>query len=218
MVDQTKTTKHRFLILLSVLLFYVVVTPFLYALIERHLLIDIVMTFVFIAAMHAIVRKKTHIVFGLLLALPMIISIWQGYLFESLTFMVIGRLFGIMFFGFAIFGLLRFILAAEKVTSEVLFAAVIIYLLMAMMWSFVYVSMEIIVPGSFNLAGARIKETQFVFLYYSFVTITTLGYGDITPATHQAGALTILEAIVGQIYLVVLVAFLVGMYVSRRSK
>jgi voltage-gated potassium channel Kch len=56
------------------------------------------------------------------------------------------------------------------------------------------------------------------FEYFSFVTITTLGYGDITPVTDKASALALIEAFVGQIYLVVLVAWLVGMYVSRRSK
>ena len=57
-----------------------------------------------------------------------------------------------------------------------------------------------------------------VFQYFSFVTITTLGYGDITPVTEVAKAITTLEAIVGQIYLVVVVAWLVGMHVSRKSK
>jgi hypothetical protein len=56
------------------------------------------------------------------------------------------------------------------------------------------------------------------FEYLSFVTITTLGYGDITPITDKASALVIIEAVVGQIYLVVLVAWLVGMHVSQKSK
>jgi len=56
------------------------------------------------------------------------------------------------------------------------------------------------------------------FEYFSFITITTLGYGDITPVTDKATALALIEAVVGQIYLVVLVAWLVGMHVSRRSK
>ena len=56
------------------------------------------------------------------------------------------------------------------------------------------------------------------FEYLSFVTITTLGYGDITPLTDKASALVIIEAVVGQIYLVVLVAWLVGMHVSQKSK
>ena len=214
----TKFPKHRFLILLCVLLFFVVAAPFIDALIEQHVFIDIFMTFVFIAAMYSIVKKKKHIVIGVLLALPMIISVWLGYFIKSITILVIGELFGIMFIGFAIFGLIEFILAAEDITKEVLFAAIIIYLLLALMWSFGYMVLETIVPGSFNIPGASMAVEQFVFLYYSFVTITTLGYGDITPATHQAGAMSILEAIVGQIYLVVLVAFLVGMYVSRRAK
>ena len=57
-----------------------------------------------------------------------------------------------------------------------------------------------------------------VFQYYSFVTITTLGYGDITPVTEVAKTFSPLEAVVGQLYLVVVVAWLVGMHVSKRSK
>ena len=217
-VDQTKPSKHRFLILLCVLLFFVIATPFIDALIRLHALVDIFTTIVFIAAMYSIVRSKKHLVFSALLGLPMVISIWLGYFFKSATILVIGELFGMMFIGFAVFELIRFILASEDVTKEVLFAAVIIYLLMALMWSFAYIVLEAIVPGSFNIPGPRLEGNKFVFLYYSFVTITTLGYGDITPATHQAGALAILEAIVGQIYLVVLVSFLVGMFVSRRAR
>lgn len=57
-----------------------------------------------------------------------------------------------------------------------------------------------------------------LFQYYSFVTITTLGYGDVTPVSDVAKALSVLEAVVGQLYLVVVIAWLVGMYVSAKSK
>jgi hypothetical protein len=56
-----------------------------------------------------------------------------------------------------------------------------------------------------------------LFEYYSFVTLTTLGYGDITPLTKVAKAFSVLEAVVGQLYLVVVVAWFVGMHVSRKS-
>ena len=62
------------------------------------------------------------------------------------------------------------------------------------------------------------KSYLLVFQYYSFVTITTLGYGDITPVTEVAKAFSVLEAIVGQLYLVVVVAWLVGMHVSSKSR
>ena len=164
------------------------------------------------------IARQYLILVGVLLALPMLISIWLGYFVKSTIIVAVGQIFGIAFIGFAIFQLIGFVLASEEVTREVLYAAVIIYLLMALMWSFAYMLMEAIVPGSFRLPTSGLDVKQFVFFYYSMVTITTLGYGDITPLTHQAGALTILEAVVGQIYLVVLVAFLVGMHVSRKSK
>jgi hypothetical protein len=216
--DQIKTHKHRFLMLLCVLIFFIIITPFVDPLFEHTIIVDIIVTAVFIAAMYSIVRKKHHVVIGVLLALPMVISVWLGYVIHSTVVVVIGHIFGILFIGFAILQLIGFVLASGEVTREVLFAAIIIYLLMALMWSFAYIVLESMVPGSFNMRDSGLNVEQFVFLYYSFVTITTLGYGDITPLTQQAGALTILEAIVGQIYLVVLVAFLVGMFVSRRAK
>ena len=56
-----------------------------------------------------------------------------------------------------------------------------------------------------------------VFEYYSFVTLTTLGFGDITPLTRMAKAFSVLEAVIGQLYLVVVVAWFVGMHVSKKS-
>jgi voltage-gated potassium channel Kch len=68
------------------------------------------------------------------------------------------------------------------------------------------------------VAHAKLQEAESIYLYFSLVTITTLGYGDITPIGPQAVSLAVLEAITGQIYLVVVVAWFVGLYVSRKSK
>jgi len=73
-------------------------------------------------------------------------------------------------------------------------------------------------PSSFNIVLNRPQDYLLVFQYFSFVTITTLGYGDITPVTEVAKAITVLEAVAGQLYLVVAVAWLVGMYVSKKAK
>jgi voltage-gated potassium channel Kch len=62
------------------------------------------------------------------------------------------------------------------------------------------------------------REESMRFEYFSFMTITTLGYGDITPITDKATALALIEAVVGQVYMVVLVAWLVGMHVSQRPR
>jgi voltage-gated potassium channel Kch len=86
------------------------------------------------------------------------------------------------------------------------------------MWAFAYMILELVVPGSFSQPGGSIRAETMRFEYFSFITITTLGYGDITPLSNRASALALLEALIGQIYLVVLVAWLVGMYVSRKAK
>ena len=73
-------------------------------------------------------------------------------------------------------------------------------------------------PGSFSMAQGQSGKTQIEFTYYSFVTLTTLGYGDITPLSSRVKVLSMLEAVVGQIYLVVLVARLVGLHISHSSR
>jgi hypothetical protein len=70
-------------------------------------------------------------------------------------------------------------------------------------------------PGSFSIADSQILDPHSPFLYYSFVTITTLGYGDIFPVSSAAKSAAILEALIGQLYLVILVVWLVGVHISQ---
>ena len=70
-------------------------------------------------------------------------------------------------------------------------------------------------PGSFSIAPGHSLEHQFSFLYFSMVTLTTLGYGDIFPITTAAKACAILEAVIGQLYLVITIAWLVGAQISQ---
>ena len=85
------------------------------------------------------------------------------------------------------------------------------------MWAFAYTFLELVDPASFNIKIGKPEDYFLIFQYYSFVTITTLGYGDITPVTEVAKTFSALEALVGQLYLVVVVAWLVGMHVSRKA-
>ena len=109
------------------------------------------------------------------------------------------------------------VVARLVATSNVVYDAVVIYLLIGITWSDVYAVLEHLPPGSFNLAGASAIEVP-AFTYYSFVTLTTLGYGDVTPLTDQARSLAILEAVIGQLYMTVLVARLVGLLISHSSR
>jgi hypothetical protein len=168
--------------------------------------------------MYAVSYDKRHVKLAGLLAVPMVLSLWAQYFVMSDLIFSVGRICGIMFFAFAIYQSARFILKSQDVTREVIFAAVVIYLLMALMWNFIYSLLQLYEPGSFDILDGHYRESRLFFLYYSFVTLTTLGYGDIIPLTEKARAFAILEAFIGQMYLVVVLAWLVGMHVSRKSR
>jgi hypothetical protein len=84
-------------------------------------------------------------------------------------------------------------------------------------WGIVFFLLSVISPGSFvGIVGESWSEQLNEFTYYSFVTLTTLGFGDITPVAPVARTLSYLEAVLGQMYLTVLVAALVGMHIANR--
>ena len=97
--------------------------------------------------------------------------------------------------------------------------AVCVYLLIGILWSLVYLIVNIIYPGSFiGLDATTLEHRASELLYYSFITLTTVGYGEITPIKPIARSAAYLEAIVGQVYLVVMLAGLVGAFIARGQK
>jgi hypothetical protein len=211
-------SKERFLILICLILGLIVIVPILKRFAALRIFLDIFITAIYISMVYTVSHKKRHIYIGALLAMVMLISLWLQYFQQNNLVFAIGRISGILFFIMVITNILTLIFKSEDVTIEVIYAAILVYLLMALMWSFVYVLLELINPASFNVALSLEQGSQMWSIYYSFVTITTLGYGDITPATELASSFSILEAVVGQLYLVVVVARLVGMHVSSKPR
>ena len=119
---------------------------------------------------------------------------------------------------FCNFELFSFIMQVKKVSQHTINAAICIYLSLGVTWGMAYIVLETLAPGSFTLAEL-VNEPQALImemLYYSIVTLTTLGYGDITPVTTPwAKNLSALEAIIGQVYLTVLVARLVSLNAAQ---
>lgn len=214
--------KERFLFLLISLLGYLVLTPLFKGFVGIKLLLAIFTTAVFITAIYAVSQKKLFFVIGSLLALPMITATWSTYFVKVPSLLLVGNCFGILFFVFAVINILSFVFKQHEVTLDVIYGAITVYLLVAMMWALIFSLVESLEPGSFAVAQSQIQASTFTFYYYSFVTITTLGYGEITPVTDIARSFAFLEAVIGQIYLVVLVARLVGINISqsieRRSR
>jgi len=211
-------SKERFLILICLILGTIVLVPILKEFAALRIFLDIFITAIYISMVYTVSHKKRHLYIGGLLAMTMLISLWLQYFYQNNLVFAIGRICGILLLIMVIINTLAFIFKSEDVTIEVIYAAMLVYLLMAFMWSFVYVLLGLINSASFNVGSNPGQSYQMRFIYYSFVTITTLGYGDITPATDLASSFSILEAVVGQLYLVVVVARLVGMHVSSKSR
>ena len=107
---------------------------------------------------------------------------------------------------------LRFILRAPRVTGQVLEAGISTYLVFGLLWTMAYMLVGRLIPDAFTFAAPDQSMNSSNALYYSFVTLTTMGYGDILPVSRAARMLAILEATTGVLYMSVLIARLVGMY------
>jgi len=114
---------------------------------------------------------------------------------------------------FIVWSMLSYVVKKGRVTGEKIAAAICAYMLLGVLWALLYSLLYSLSAGSFNIEKPEMSD----FVYYSFVTLSTVGYGDITPLTASARALAYVEAITGQIYLAVLVAGLVGMHITSRE-
>jgi voltage-gated potassium channel len=124
-------------------------------------------------------------------------------------------------FGFLIVAIsytLRQVVFGTALDLNRLVGAICVFLLLGMIWAFAYSLLDIAVPDSFKgLSTAHTPGFDTGWLYYSFVTLTTLGYGDITPATSIARTLSYMQAVAGQFYVAVLVAGLVSAFIADRQ-
>ena len=210
--------EQRFLFLLVSILLLLLISPLLKGFVHIRILLDIFFSMVFIFSVEAIRQDRKHLIIAIVLALPMLFSMWVSLFIEISVLSITGNFFGISFFIFMIITIMTHIFHQDRINREVIFSAVVVYLLMGVLWAFVYGAVEQIQPNSFSVSIDTIGDQRYLFLYYSFVTLTTLGYGDISPITPVASSMAILEAIIGQLYLVVQIAWLVGLRVSQQRR
>jgi hypothetical protein len=212
------TSKGRFLFLLITLLLYLVLVPFLADLFALRLLADIFLTAILLAGIYATGQKKHQLIVAMLLGLPLFLSNWSTYFVKSPILALIGTIAGSLFFAYMVFILLSFLFRETEVTAELIYAAIVGYFFLGLLWNFLYRLMFSIDPTCFQITIDQTRNPYLIFIYFSFVTLTTLGYGDITPLSDQAYVLTVLEAVVGQLYLAVIIARLVGIHISQSMR
>jgi len=213
-IPLTRIKVDRFLFLLISLLILFVLSPFLEGFIGMRLLMNAFVTFILISGVYAVSEKKSVFIVASAFALPAFAGGWSVHFMESPCFQVMGKVSGALFFAYMAITLMSYLFRSKDITSDTIIGAICAYFLIGLMWAYIFATLEIFQPGTFHISQGGSLGTQ-SFMYYSFVTLTTLGYGDIITLTSQARSLSLLEAVFGQIYLAVVIARLVGIQITQ---
>ena len=119
-------------------------------------------------------------------------------------------------------GILRYVFTRRQLDGDGVFATIAAYLLIAIVFAQVYTLLVVWEPASFSAAVPLAEQTpdklHASLIYYSLITLATVGYGDILPASETARTFAVMEATVGQFYIAVIVAVFVGMYAAERGR
>ena len=136
-----------------------------------------------------------------------------GYFFTYLSLISY-----IMFLLLTISLAIRQVVSSGPTNTNRVIGAVCIYLLLGLIWALFYVLLNMAIPGSFSvqIGGVPFQQAHH-FMYYSFVTLTTLGFGDILPIRETARALSTIETIFGQFYIAILVGGVAATFIARKD-
>lgn len=200
-------------LLLSILLLFAL-RPFLEGYVAISILTEMFFSLILISGIYAISDRKITLVIALIIGIPALLLDWGFMAAGAASSSLTARILLALFFLFALIIVLSNVMAREKVSSDVIMGAACAYFLFGILWAYVFFFLETALPGAFQFGAKQAREFAH-FVYYSFVTLTTLGYGDITPVSSHARSLAVLEATTGQLYLAVLIARLVGMHILQ---
>jgi hypothetical protein len=203
-------------LLISILLLFTA-APFVVT--HRHGVIiqNVLSTAVLVAGSYALSERKRVFLIAILLSALSVVGTALVIAFPETWALLISHSLILVLIGFFCVTILRYVLRRGRVNSDKIFAAICVYMLMGYGWSFVYSMLVEFEPHAF-VAATEVGLHDFVarllqLRYFSFTTLTTVGYGDIVPHSALARTLTVLEAVMGQFYLVVLVGRLVGLHI-----
>jgi hypothetical protein len=153
---------------------------------------------------------------SVLLALGNVIFVVAGNTFSSRTLSGIRWGFLAAFFALTAAGLFSYLRNSRSVAQAQLYTAVSIYLLLGLLWATLYLAIDAFSPGSIQV-GSHPADRQTELLYFSLITLSTIGYGDIVPLSGEARILAALEGVTGVLYIAITVALLVSRFRNEPS-
>ena len=208
-----------FYLFLSILVL-IVTAPFLTESLHGRVLVQAVEVLVLIASVAAVGRATTPFVIALLFGIPAFVfqsGITFGY-GDPEMFRMLSDVFHAAFYLVAVVYLLRYVFSPDVMTDDKLFGAASVYLMLAMMFAYGYLIVQLVDPGAFRARVGERPRSFYDLLYMSFGLLTSNGPGDVTPVGAKVRSIVILEQIIGVLYVAILIARLAGIYPPRRPR
>jgi len=185
----------------------------------RRLFMEPALCIVLLIGVWSLVREKKWLLIGGIIALAGVATAAINFFLEMPGLRLLNM--GILFVFCLASTLVAFksLLLSSSIDVNKIIGAICVYLLLGLDWSFFYLFINMVIPDSFHgLPSTDIGNQLLELMYYSFITITTVGYGDLIPVKPLARTVAFLEGFVGQFYVAVLVAWLVGMFLSSKDQ
>lgn len=173
-----------------------------------------IFSLIIISGVIATIRDRRIVALAIALALGSLLLGWEGLEQSNLSLHLFNDLYSLLFIAFLVVVILRQVLRAGPITSHRVQGSVAVYLLLGILWAVCYEIVEFLQPGSFGVFGRKGSAALPQLAYFSFTTLTTLGLGEIVPLRPLARSFVVLEALVGQLFPVVLIARLVAMQIE----
>ena len=218
--------RWRHLFLLVALLALLVIQPIASAFGIFESLFDGLLVIVMAVLVLTLAQDRVWRAAACVLCIPAAALVFGGHFLTSTAqdaSLFTGHAIGTFFFVLVAVKIIRSIFAARELSWDSVFGAICGYLLLGIAWGLTYAMIHSANPESFRLGDAirpHVAQADYsrnVFIYYSFVTLTTVGYGDVTPVSIPARTMSWVEAVTGQLYLAVLIAGLISALVANKA-
>ncbi len=207
--------KSRLFWLMMSMLLLLLLYPYLDNRIVGPAVLSLLSSAVLLFGVYSVSEDRLRALVGVLLCVPAMLLSWAALLLPDPRIAVASDIVHIAFYGYVTVRLVRHISRETRVSADEIFGAASAYMLFGLFWASAYGLVAQLVPGAFT-SSAPLTWSR--LLYFSFSTLTTVGFGDIVPASAAAQSLATLEAIIGVLFTTIMVAWLVGQAISSAEE
>jgi voltage-gated potassium channel len=214
----TDGRKNRSALANGILLFFTVITIFVLPLFPKedvNLFYASSVTGIFIFAVFSLKKNHDFLIYS---AVFLSIVVWVSFLTDFNILRMGFRFLNFLFFLFLVASLIRQVSSTATVTVKVIVDSITGYFLLGLAFSLVVMLVSVYVPGAYNVSFSEgLNEPLQDNIYYTFMTFTTTGYGDILPTHPFSKSLAVLISVSGQLYVAIIIAMLIGKYASSKK-